>query len=391
VKSSILSWLSNNWFGVLALITGVWVSLALRLRPRIRFWTIGDRFGGTYFRPGSTHTALYIRNVGNQPVDSNQWRSPLSIECQTDISTANVAGVSREDITVSVQRVEGDQKRIVLSISRLDPGDELAVEMQHDRTLRAPQLKGELLGARDTLARGMTMSQRFSGLLFAATIIPIDYTELSSIAWLTYSRLTVGGVAQGAVFLLASTFLPLLTWPMLRRNVLRDRPMQALGIFYTLFIVITIMRTASFSIAFVNGYRLWYPAFLIYVIATMIVVRMAGVQAASATLGLAELESRSSPAIAGFTSALGPTVFAAFVISGSSPSVLVLVGLACILSVAIVRLDRQQVRQRLSAAVGNPRTRTTLYPPRKAELPYVPDGNESQGEDSPGPPGPVDT
>ena len=90
MNSTITSWLSNNWLALLGLIATVWVPIALRARFKLRFWTVGEGLGGSYIG-GSTHTILNIRNAGKQQIDANEWRVPLSVECDTAISGIDLA------------------------------------------------------------------------------------------------------------------------------------------------------------------------------------------------------------------------------------------------------------------------------------------------------------
>ena len=158
-------------------------------------WAVGEGLVGNYVL-GSTRTAMYIRNVGNQPIDDDQWRVPLSVECQAGIESVDVIGVSRRDMTASVELVENKREQAILKLSHFDPGDEIALEIRHRKTHSAPQLKGELLGSRDAVVHGLTMKQRSLGAIYIICVGLLDYVELSSIAWLSYSRLTVGGIAQ---------------------------------------------------------------------------------------------------------------------------------------------------------------------------------------------------
>lgn len=154
---------------------------------------------------------------------------------------------------------------------------------------------------------------------------------------------------------------------MFRRNALAQHPNRPFLIIVLLLLILAPLRIAAFSIAWANGFQLWFPEFMIYATASLIAVRIVGVQSTSYAAGLARGQHTVSPAIAGLTAALCPTIFAVCVIVGVRKNALVLVGLICILTNAFIRLDRQQLRQRISAALGNPRGRSGLYPPRKPE------------------------
>jgi len=381
VKSPIIIWLSNNWFGILSLLVGVWVALALRPRPRLRFWTVGQGASQTYF-PASTRTTLYIRNVGNQPIDNHQWRTPLSVECKADISDIDATGVSNADIEASAELIEDNPKEAILKLSHLNPGDEAQFNIKHGRVSSPPQLKGELLSTRDTLARGRTLKQRFAGTYSLAFVLIVDYVEITSIAWLTHSRLTFGGVMRGIVFLLASPFLFIATAPAMRRRTLQKRPMRVLAVAGIVFIVGMIMKIAAVCIAWLSGFQLWYPEFAIYVVATYIIMLTMGVQEAKMDFGLSGPGISVSPAIASFSAALGQTIFAVLVIAGASRDVLIPVGLASILIIAVIRLDRQRLRQRISIAIGTPRGRSMLYPPQKTGPLHVRNDHESIDENA---------
>jgi hypothetical protein len=383
MKSTIITWFSNNWFAVLALIISVWLAIALRARPRIRFWVIGEGLAGNYIL-GSTRTIMYIRNIGNQPIDADQWRVPLSIECEANIESIEVIGVSCHDLTASLEFIEDERKQAILRLPRFDPGDEIELEIRHGNTHRAPQLKGELQGARDALVRGLTMKQRSLGAFWVIAACLMDYVELSSIVWLSHSKLTPGGITRGTIFLLASTFLPMLTGLLLWKAWPHHR-IRAVVIVFALFLTLLIARITAFCTALVGGFRLWFPAFAIYVIVTMIVIRIAGVQLVSNTMGLKGIDSedRRAFSVAGyFTATLGPTIFAFAVISNSPTNVLVLIGLTCVFAVAISRLDRQQLRERMSGALGAPRGRSGLYPPSKTNSSHIQSTRSSTGKSS---------
>lgn len=163
MNSSIISWLSNNWVGLLGVIAAVWIPIALRPRPRLRFWTTGEGLANTYLG-GSTRTILNIRNVGSQPIDDHQWRVPLALECEAGISKVSLVGVSRDGIGASAELGESQANHVPLKLSLPDRGDEVAFEIEHGKTSLAPQLTGELLGAPDSIARRLTLQQRLVGL-----------------------------------------------------------------------------------------------------------------------------------------------------------------------------------------------------------------------------------
>jgi hypothetical protein len=80
-------------------------------------------------------------------------------------------------------------------------------------------------------------------------------------------------------------------------------------------------------------------------------------------VGLTRDEIKISPVIVSIFASLGPTVFAGFVIAGASPNILVAVALVCMFTVAGIRLDRHQLRQRVLAALGSPRGRAQMNRP----------------------------
>jgi hypothetical protein len=360
----LLSWLLNNWFGILGVVIGVWVSLALRPRPRLRFWTIAKENSLSYIL-GATSTSLNIRNVGNQPIDGDQWRTPLSVECQDGINQIDPVGVSRNDIEVASGLADGQSKEAWINISRLDPGDEVAFEIQHNKTVLAPQLHGELYGYDDSIARGVTLAQRCASyFMFVFFVAPMDYVELSSIAWLKGAILGNGGIVQDGLFLLASPFFSIFfIIPNLRRRYREKHPVRYSAIFLLLVLILAVLRVAAFISAWLEGSRLWFPQFAIYAVAMWVVLRIAGVKAPTAAVGLTRDEIKISPVIVSIFAALGPTVFAGFVIAGASPNILVAVALVCMFTVAGIRLDRHQLRQRVLAALGSPRGRAQMNRP----------------------------
>src|SRR5690242_16304669 len=122
--SSIGSWLGDNWLGVLGVVVVVWVAFALRSpAARLRYSTASNI--GPYLA-GATRTKLSLRNVGNGAITADQWRVPLSVECEDGINDFQVVGVSYLDIKASVQLSPTRPNQAVLDISRLDPGDEVA-------------------------------------------------------------------------------------------------------------------------------------------------------------------------------------------------------------------------------------------------------------------------
>jgi hypothetical protein len=73
------TWLRDNWLGVLGVVVGVWIPFVLRSpSARLRYWTVPEHL---YVSGTAMRTQLNLRNVGSQPIEANQWRVPLSIEC----------------------------------------------------------------------------------------------------------------------------------------------------------------------------------------------------------------------------------------------------------------------------------------------------------------------
>jgi hypothetical protein len=253
-------------------------------------------------------------------------------------------------------------------VSRFDPRDEVQFEIQHGKTSRAPQLTGELVGTSDSVGRSLTIPQRFAALFGVAVTSLYEYVGLASIVWLADSHLNFSTIAPDIVFLLASTaFLDMTTAPMLRRKALKQHPKRLATLVPAVILTLIPLRVASFSIAWASGLRLWFPSFIIYVTATWIAEIIMGLKVISSGAGLARQDFDVSPAIAVFTTALCPTVFAVCVVAGIRTDLLVVVGALCILTSTIIRLNRQRLRQRISLALGSPQGRSVLHPPRKPE------------------------
>jgi hypothetical protein len=354
VGSSISSWLENNWVGVLGLVLGVWIPLALRSPPaKLRYWTASDV--GAYFS-GATYTKLNLRNVGDRAITVDQWRVPLSVECPEGITEVQVTGVSSHDIEVSVKSTPTEPNQAILEISRLDTSDEVAFEIRHGKARKPPTIKGEIRGAPESLVPGLTVAQRLYTMPFVVMLLTFYYISLSSIAWLAESRLNISGILRGTVFVLASPLADIIGSPLLRRSVQQKHPIRFTVLFLMISIGGAICGVAALVIAWLAGYQLWYPQFAVYLALAFLLVRIITRTPFSSSGGVVSRENyQGSPALVTFFGGITGTAFAACVAMDATVSTLIWVGLIAATVFAISRMNRQSAGQRLSVALGNPR------------------------------------
>jgi len=349
-----LSWLSANILGIVSAVVGVYVTLVIRPRPKVRFWACadGDRFD--VYRQGATSTSFYIRNVGNQPISDNQWRVPLSIEYgDANIDHIRVFDATREDIHVLPNLSTSEPSKAWIKIDCLDRGDVVKVHIKHSNATEAPQLHGELSGYHGPIARGFTIGQRSSAYLVTLFYLAVAYLQLSSIFWLRDSRPSVAGVAQGAVFLLASTFLPIaLVAPTVMH---RAQPVWLPGYQAVINLALAVLGVVAIVLASLDGMRLWFPQFAVYIVVALIAMWIAGAQVSVALSGQTREKATASPAVRIISWALFATIFAAFTIAGTSLNVLAAVALVCIIADTATCLDLHQLRRRTRTALGDPR------------------------------------
>jgi hypothetical protein len=353
VGSSISSWLEINWLGVLGVVVGIWLPLALRSPPaKLRYWTTSDV--GSYLS-GTTYTKLNLRNVGDRAITADQWRVPLSVECPEGITEVQVAGISYPDIEVSVKSTATEPNRAILEISRLDTGDEVALEIRHGKTRKPPTIKGEIRGAPESLAAGLTVRQRLYTMPTVAMLLALYYISLSSIVWLTESKLNISGILRGSIFILASPLVDIIESPLLRRNVQQKHPIRFSAILLIAGIGGMIWGGAALVVAWLAGYQLWYPQFALYLVLALLLARVITRTPFSSAGGVVSRETfQGSPALITFFGGITGTAFAACVAAGETVSTLIWVGLIAAMMFAISRMNRQSVGHRLSVFLGNP-------------------------------------
>lgn len=363
----ISQWLLNNWLSIALALFGMWITFALRPHPRLRYWAISDQIGGIY-SPSATRTKLILRNVGNEPIYANQWRLALTVECAEGILDIHTAGVSNPDIVVTAHIKERPSKAVPLQLSQLDPGDEVQLEIQHGKIREAPQVYGQLWGHHDSVVQSLTITQRLPALPVLLGALAFSYFELASIIWLAQSRLTLGGVFKGILFAFASTLVYIAIAPFFGRAKFKlsiswwfesPRFVQ-----YALFVP-TALGVPAYITAWLAGYRLWYLPLGIYVVLILIVERVIVGLPFTAGNGLFHLpqQGRSAATVILVASGLMPTIFAAFVAAGVSGSAIVIAGMICILASTLVRIDNEQIKERLSIALRNPRSHLSRPPP----------------------------
>jgi hypothetical protein len=316
-------------------------------------------------------TRLNLRNVGKQPIEADQWRVPLSVECAEGITEVQAVGVSYPDIKVSVQSTPSEPNRAILQVSRLDPGDEVAFEIRHGKTRKAPQVKGEIRGAPESFVQGLTIAQRLGIMFPVLFLLSLEYVALCIIVWLAQVRLDVSGILQGILFLFASPLLQIPIGAWIYRGATREQPNLSLGLAVLAILVNLVLQPVALVVALLVGYQLWYPQFAVYVAVLWLMVRIITRQPFSANNGLSgprEIRGGGpavppSSGITTFIDGVSLAVFAGFVVAGAGTSTLIFVGLIAALANAISRMDRQWLGSRVPLALGNPRSQL-LGPPR---------------------------
>lgn len=358
-----LNWLGANWLSIAGIVVGVWVALALRPRPLIRYSLTSDQTWGSY-RLGSSSTHLYVRNAGTEPITAERWRTPLILECDTEIQNTVTTGVSHRDITTSVNPVTGNPNAVQLVVSHLQPGDAVAFNIRHDVMTSPPRLSAELAGSRDALRRQLTVPQRLAVVAMAlCVILPLDYVEILCTALLMQNLSEPSHVLQSILYALASPLPLFISFPLISKygKPSTERAAQAAGCMAIVFLLIVVLRFFAVLVAWLSGERLWYPEFAVFVTAQMLVFSLVGGRHLVAGMGFVSLRSSTGWRIIGVTTILGTFAFAFATSAGINGNALVLIGVICTLIPALARLDRETVRARLKVALGDPRGR--LQPP----------------------------
>jgi hypothetical protein len=194
--------------------------------------------------------------------------------------------------------------------------------------------------------------------------LALYYIALSSIAWLAESRLNVDGILRGILFLLASPLYDIAVSPFLRRRAWQNHPVRSLVIFSIGGIINVASEVAALIVAWLAGYRLWYPQFAVYLAIAWLLMRVITRIPFSESSGIvARDEFRGSRAVYNFFGGLTGTIFAVCVVADAQNDTLIWVGMIAALVFAISKIDRQSLGHRLSTALGNPRGQL-LSPPR---------------------------
>lgn len=362
-QTQMANWLIDNWLGIAGTVIGLWTSFALRPRPNLRYWMLGDGPIGTYLG-GSKLTKLHIRNAGSETVSEDRWRTPLVIESTTTIEHVTATGVSHVDIRAAGAPLEQQRNVARLSISHLEPGDEVSFEVRHEPTYRAPYLRGEIQGHREGLARRLTVGQRAYGLALSCLyVLPMDYLELACLAWLFRSH-SPGAVWRWLLFGLSSPLPTIAAVLLLLVFARRENRAAALAQFGCALIAFTtVLRPVSLLVAWLVGAQLWYPELALFAMAQLLIYATIGV-GLGAGMGLSRPEhhERTNPLAITVVGGVTATVFVLAMLRGVEGSSLILLGVGCTLLAALVRLDPAQLRHRLTVALGGHRRQ--LLPPQ---------------------------